>query len=76
LLTEYDSLLAKRTLVPQISPLAIESHFDMNELERALTDEGARRTEILSMEAGWVVYAAFIAGLLSLGLWVIVGTRP
>jgi hypothetical protein len=41
-LIEYDSLLAKPTLVPQISPLTIESHFDMNELERALTDEDAR----------------------------------
>ena len=38
LLTEYDSLLAKLTSVPQISPLTIESHFAMNELERALTD--------------------------------------
>ena len=42
LLTEYDSLLAEPASVPQISPLTIESHFAMNELERALTDEDGR----------------------------------
>jgi hypothetical protein len=39
LLSEYDTLLAEPTLVPQMSPPAIENHVDMERLERALTDD-------------------------------------
>jgi hypothetical protein len=38
LLTEYDTLLAEPTLVPQIQRRALESHVDLEKLERTLTD--------------------------------------
>jgi len=41
LLSEYDSLIAEPTLVPQMSPPALENHVDMAVFERALEDEDA-----------------------------------
>ncbi len=39
LLTEYDTLLAEPTLVPQIQRRALESHVDLEKLEHALTGD-------------------------------------
>lgn len=39
LLSDYDTLIAEPTLVPQMSPPRLESHVDMQELEHALSGE-------------------------------------
>ena len=38
-LNEYDTLMAEPTLVPQMSPPALENHVDMEQFERALSDD-------------------------------------
>ncbi len=37
LLTDYDTLIAEPTLVPQMQRRALESHVDLEKLERSLT---------------------------------------
>ena len=41
-----------------------------------LLNSSSTVSERSSMEPGALVYAAFMGGLLCLGMWVIVGTRP